>query len=191
MAGEVLPSEDRAGAPLGRNGPKGGRALAFDIRYFGDPVLKTRAREVTEFDASLKRLTRGMLETLRADEGRLAIAANQVGVLKRVFVAEVDDTVHMLVNPVVEERTPETEPGLEGCLSIPGVGVEVERYTGVVVSGRDEEGRPVRFEVEGEIARMMQHETDHLDGILMFDRAQPEERKRATREWRERLLSKG
>jgi peptide deformylase len=80
---------------------------------------------------------------------------------------------------------------VEGCLSIPGIGVEVERPSGVVVSGWDEEGRPVRHEVEGELARMMQHETDHLDGILMFDRAEPEERKRALREWRERLLSRG
>jgi Polypeptide deformylase len=90
MAGEVLPSEDRAGAPLGRNGPKGGRALAFDIRYFGDPVLKTRAREVTEFDASLKRLTRGMLETLRADEGRLAIAANRYESARRLSTIGID-----------------------------------------------------------------------------------------------------
>jgi peptide deformylase len=80
---------------------------------------------------------------------------------------------------------------LEGCLSIPGVGVEVERHSGVVVSGQDAEGRPVRFEVEGEVARMMQHETDHLDGVLMFDRAAPEERRGAMREWRERMLSRG
>jgi len=165
--------------------------LAFEIRQFGDPVLKTRAKEVVEFDDSLKWLTAGMLQTLRAGEGRMAIAANQVGVLKRVFVAEADDTVWVLVNPVVEGRSEQTETSLEGCLSMPGVGVEVERHSGVVVSGRDQEGRPVRFEVEGEVARMVQHETDHLDGILMFDRAEPEERKRALREWRERLLSRG
>lgn len=165
--------------------------MAFEIRQFGDPVLKTRAKEVVEFDDSLKWLTAGMLQTLRAGEGRMAIAANQVGVLKRVFVAEADDTVWVLVNPVVEGRSEQTETSLEGCLSMPGVGVEVERHSGVVVSGRDQEGRPVRFEVEGEVARMVQHETDHLDGILMFDRAEPEERKRALREWRERLLSRG
>lgn len=85
--------------------------LTFEIRQFGDPVLKTRVREVAEFDGTLKRLTRKMLETLRAGEGRMAIAANQVGVLKRVFVAE-------------------AETGPEGCLSIPGVGVEVERHSG-------------------------------------------------------------
>ena len=164
--------------------------MVFEIRRFGDPVLKTRAREVAEFDDSLKRLTEGMLQTLRAGEGRMAVAANQVGVLKRVFVAEADDAVYVLVNPVIEERSEEKESALEGCLSIPGMGVEVERHSGVVVSGRDGEGRPVRFEVQGEIARMVQHETDHLDGVLMLDRAKPEERRRALREWRERLLAK-
>jgi peptide deformylase len=165
--------------------------VAFEIKQFGDPILKTWAREVTEFDGSLKRLTRGMLETLRAGEGRMAVAANQVGVLKRVFVAEADDEIYVVVNPVIEERTPETETALEGCLSIPGIGVDVERHSGVVVAGQDEEGRPVRFEVEGRVARMMQHETDLLDGVLMFDRAEPGERKRAMREWRERVLSRG
>ena len=116
--------------------------MAFEIRRFGDPVLSTRAKEVAEFGDSLRRLTEGMLQTLRAGEGRMAIAANQVGVLKRVFVAEAMDTVYVLVNPVIEERTPETETALEGCLSIPGVGVEVERHSGVVVSGRDAGGGP-------------------------------------------------
>ena len=165
--------------------------MAFEIRQFGDPVLKTRATPVAKFDEPLKRLTEGMIETLRAGEGRMAIAANQVGVLKRVFVAETDGERYVVVNPVIEVKTPETETGLEGCLSIPGIGVEVERHSGVVVSGRDEEGRPVRYEVTGEIARMMQHETDHLDGVLMLDRTDPESRKRAMRQWRERLLARG
>jgi peptide deformylase len=165
--------------------------VAFEIRQFGDLVLKTPATPVTKFDDSLKRLTEGMLQTLRAGEGRMAIAANQVGVLKRVFVAETDDEIYVVVNSVIEEKTPETQTGLEGCLSIPGIGVEVERHSGVVVSGRDEEGRPVRYEASGEIARMMQHETDHLDGVLMLDRTDPESRKDAMRRWRERLLSMG
>lgn len=165
--------------------------MAFEIRRFGDPVLKTRAREVPEFDDSLKHLVEGMLETLRAEEGRMAIAANQVGVLKRVFVGQADEKVYVLVNPVLEEKFEETETATEGCLSVPGVGVEVERHAGVVVSGQDEEGRPMKYGVEGEVARMMQHETYHLDGVLMFDRADREERKRAMRQWRERLLSPG
>ncbi len=164
--------------------------MALEIRQFGDPILKTRAREVAEFDESLRRLTGAMLDTLRADEGRMAIAANQVGVLKRVFVAETGGRTYVVVNPIIEEWSKETETGLEGCLSIPGIGVAVERHSRLVVSGKDGEGKPVRHEVEGETARMMQHETDHLDGILMLDRADRESRKRAVREWRERLLAR-
>ena len=135
--------------------------MVFEIREFEDPVLKTPASRVTKFDDSLKRLTEGMLETLRAREGRMALAANQVGVLKRMFVVETVDDQYVVVNPVIEEKTAETETALEGCLSIPGIDVEVERHLGVFVSGKDETGRPVRFEVTGEISRMMQHETDH------------------------------
>lgn len=164
--------------------------MAFEIRQFGDPVLKTPASRVTEFDGSLKRLTTGMLETLRAGDGRMAIAANQVGVLKRVFVAETEDAQYVIVNPMIEEKSAETETALEGCLSIPGIGVEVERHLGVVVSGQDETGRPVRYEVAGEISRMMQHETDHLNGILMLDRTNRESRKQAMRQWREQLLTR-
>ena len=165
--------------------------MVFEIRQFGDPVLKTPAKQVTVFDDSLKRLVEGMLETLRAGEDRMAIAANQVGVLKRVFVAETGGERYVLVNPVIEEKTPETETALEGCLSIRGIGVEVERYSGVVISGQDEEGRPVRYQTTGEIARMMQHERDHLDGVLMLERTDPQSRKRAMRQWRERLLARG
>lgn len=108
--------------------------------------------------------------------------------MKRVFVGQTEEMVYVLVNPVIEEKSEETETAVEGCLSFPGVGVEVERHMGVVVAGRDEEGRPVRHEAESEIARMMQHEVDHLDGVLMLDRTGPEERRRALKEWRERLL---
>ena len=163
--------------------------MALEIRIFGDPVLKTRAAEVTEFDASLQHLGEQMLATLRADEGRMAIAANQVGRLKRIFVAESEDEQYVVVNPVVEGRSEETQTGPEGCLSIPGIAVEVERHEDVVVTGQDAEGHPVRFEVTGEISCMMQHEIDHLDGILMLDRTDQESRKQAMREWRERLLS--
>jgi peptide deformylase len=163
--------------------------VALEIRLFGDPALKSRAAEVTEFDASLKRLSEHMLETLRADEGRAAIAANQVGRLKRLFVAEMEDERYVVVNPVVEQKTEEKETDIECCLSIPGIGVEVERHEGAVVLGRDAEGRPVRFEVNGAIARMMQHEIDHLDGILTLDRTDRESRRRALRQWRDRLLA--
>jgi peptide deformylase len=163
--------------------------MALGIRMFGDPILRSRAAPVEEFDEPLKRLIAQMLETLRAEEGRAALAANQVGFLKRVFVGEMGGEEYVVVNPVVEERTRERQTDFEGCLSIPGILVEVERAAGVVVSGRDAEGEPLRFEVSGPVARMMQHEIDHLDGILMLDRTDRRSRKRAMREWRERMLA--
>lgn len=151
--------------------------------------MRPEAGPVTRFDGSLRRLTGRMLETPRADEGRAALAANQVGSLNRVFVAEMGGEEYVVVNPVIEERTEETD--FEGCLSIPGIAVEVERRAGVLVSGRDSEGVPVRFGVTGPVARMMQHEIDHLDGVLMLDRTDRASRRRAMRQWRERLLSRG
>lgn len=111
--------------------------MVLEIRTFGDPVLRSKARPVEEFDASLKRLGEQMLQTLRADEGRAALAANQVGVLRRMFVAEMGEEVYVVANSIIEERTPETETDVEGCLSIPGILVDVERHARVVVSGRD------------------------------------------------------
>jgi peptide deformylase len=164
--------------------PRGGRGVALNIRTFGDPVLKSRAIAVEEFDDSLRRLAGQMLEMLRAEEGRAVLAANQVGLLERVFVAEMGDEEYVVVKPVIEERTQETEIGLEGCLSIPGIWVE--RHEGVAVSGQDADGEPISFAVSGLVARMMQHEVDHLDGILMLDRTDRESRQRAMRE---RLLA--
>ena len=97
----------------------------------------------------------------------------------------------MVVNPVIEERSREKETDIEGCLSIPEIWVEVERHRWVVVSGRDPEGAPLRFEVSGRVARMMQHEIDHLDGVLMLDRTDRASRRRAMRRWRELMLSRG
>lgn len=163
--------------------------MALGIRMFGDPILRSRAAPVEEFDEPLKRLTEQLLETLRAEEGRAALAANQVGFLKRVFVGEMEGREYVVVNPVVEERTRETQTDFEGCLSIPGILVEVERAEGVVVSGRNAEGEPLRLEVSGPVARMMQHEIDHLDGVLMLDRTDRRSRRRAMREWREQMLA--
>lgn len=163
--------------------------MALDIRMFGDPVLRSRALDVEEFDESLRRLTEQMLETLHAAEGRAALAANQVGRLERVFVAAVGEEEYVVVNPLIEERTRQTQTDFEGCLSIPDIWVEVERAVGVVVSGRDAEGNPVRLQASGTLARIMQHEIDHLDGVLMLDRTDRASRRRAMRELRERMLS--
>jgi peptide deformylase len=162
--------------------------MALDIRTFGDPVLKTRAAPVETFDESLARLTEDMLATMRENEG-VGLAANQVGRLKRVLVASVEDEDYVIVNPVLSGKSETTERGPEGCLSIPGIQVDVERATGVTVSGQDALGEPVRIEASEMLARVLQHEVDHLDGVLILDRTDRQSRKVAMREWRERLLA--
>ena len=162
--------------------------MALDLRTFGDPVLKTRAAPVEAFDESLARLAEEMLATMREREG-VGLAANQVGRLKRILVAAVEDQEYVIVNPTIEERAPSTEMDLEGCLSIPGIQVEVERPTAVTVSGQDASGAPLRLEASGLLARVLQHEIDHLDGVLILDRTDRQSRKNAMREMRERLLA--
>ncbi len=162
--------------------------MALDIRMFGDPVLKTRAAPVESFDGSLAHLAEEMLVTMREHEG-VGLAANQVGRLKRVLVAAVEEETFVLVNPVVEEAADTTGQALEGCLSIPEIQVEVERPTAVTISAQDSSGAPLRIEASGLLARIFQHEIDHLDGVLILDRTDRESRKAAMRELRERLLA--
>ena len=162
--------------------------MALDIRTFGDPVLKTRAAPVTNFDESLVRLTRDMLSTMRDNDG-VGLAANQVGRLKRVLVASVEDEDYVIVNPVLTGMSDATERAPEGCLSIPGIQVEVERPTSVTVSGADASGEPLQIEATDTLARVLQHEVDHLDGVLILDRTDRASRRTAMREWREHLLA--
>jgi peptide deformylase len=162
--------------------------LALDVRTFGDPVLKTRATPVESFDDSLSHLAEEMLATMHEREG-VGLAANQVGRLKRILVAAMEDEEFVLVNPTVEEAAETTGKELEGCLSIPGIQVEVERPTAVIISGQDASGAPLRIEASGLLARIFQHEIDHLDGVLILDRTDRESRKAAMREMRERLLA--
>ena len=162
--------------------------MALDIRTFGDPVLKTRAAPVESFDESLAHLTQDMLATIRDKEG-VGLAANQVGRLKRVLVAAVEDEEYVIVNPVLTNRAETTEKASEGCLSIPGIQVDVERPIAVTVSAQDVLGKPLRLEASGLLARVLQHEVDHLDGVLILDRTDTHSRKAAMREWREHLLA--
>ena len=162
--------------------------MALDIRMFGDPVLKTRASPVESFDGSLSNLAEDMLATMREHEG-VGLAANQVGRLKRILVAALEEEEFVLVNPVIEEGAGTIEKELEGCLSIPGIQVEVERPTAVTVSGQDASGSPLKIEASGLLARILQHEIDHLDGVLILDRTDRESRKAAMREIRERLVA--
>ena len=162
--------------------------VAHEIRTFGDPVLKSRATPVKDFDESLEHLAEEMLRVMREAEG-VGLAANQIGRLKRIFVAAHEDEEYAIVNPVIEARSETAEKDIEGCLSIPETRVEVERPTAVTVSGQHPSGEPVRVEAEGLLARIFQHEIDHLDGVLILDRTDRESRKAAMREMRERFLS--
>lgn len=146
------------------------------IVIYGDPVLRRSADEITSFDDSLRALVADMYETCRAYNG-VGLAANQVGVSQRVFVidAPVDEDRRerfAVVNPVIDGREGK-ETGEEGCLSIPGIYEDVVRATKLRLRGFDEVGRPIERLVEGYLARAIQHETDHLDGVLFTDRLSP------------------
>jgi peptide deformylase len=156
------------------------------VRKLGDPVLRATALPVERFDEDLKIEVQRMGELMHDALG-VGLAATQLGVLHRVLVykAYVDDPVTALVNPVMEWMSEERELGDEGCLSLPGVHVEVERHAQVRVRGRDETGRPLEIEAEGLEARVIQHELDHLNGVLILDRISREARKEAMRAMRE------
>ena len=164
--------------------------MTLEIRTFGDPVLKSSIAPVDTFDESLARLAEDMMETMRAYEG-VGLAANQVGRLKRILVAALEDEEIVLVNPVIEGETDELETDSEGCLSIPEIQVEVERPVAVTVSGQNLTGEPILIEASGLLARILQHEMDHLNGVLILDRTDRESRKAAMREFRTRLMARG
>lgn len=156
------------------------------VRKFGDPVLRTRARPVGEFDEALRSEVERMGE-LMGDALGVGLAATQVGVLHRVLVYRVQQQspVAALVNPEIEWTGKAAETMEEGCLSLPGVLVEVERPIHVRVRAFDEQGDPVLIEASGLEARVIQHEIDHLDGVLILDRTTREQRKQALRALRE------
>ncbi|HEX5967023.1 MAG TPA: peptide deformylase [Intrasporangium sp.] len=154
-----------------------------DIRLFGDPVLRTPAVEVVDFDKELRTLVKDLEDTM-LDAPGAGLAAPQIGVGLRVFTYFVDDVVGHLVNPLLD-LSDETQEGPEGCLSIPGVTVDTTRALSVVAKGQNMYGEPVVLEGTELLARAVQHETDHLDGILFVDRLDPESRKAAMRAIRE------
>ena len=165
------------------------RQLALaQIRQYPDPVLRMAARPVEEFDDDLHRLVARMKDLMQ-DANGVGLAATQVGVLRRVFVfAPDDERVLVLVNPELSTVGGETDNDDEGCLSIQGVTVPVERSTAVRLNGRDEQGQEVGYDLEGMAARIAQHEFDHLDGKLMIDRTTPEARREAMGALRPRLV---
>ena len=165
------------------------RQLALaQIRQYPDPVLRMEARPVEEFDDDLLRLVTRMKELMK-DANGVGLAATQVGVLRRVFVfAPDDERVLAVVNPELPQRGEEKDVDEEGCLSIQGVTVPVERPTTVRLEGKDEHGNDVGYDLEGTAARIAQHESDHLDGTLMLDRTTPEARREAMGALRPRLV---
>ncbi len=160
-------------------------ALSF-VRRLGDPVLKSRATEVDRFDDALHKQVARM-GGLMVDAIGVGLAAPQLGISQRVFVYRLgrDAPLHAVVNPVIEWSGEEQDTFEEGCLSIPGVLVDVERPIHVRVRALDEHGDERTIEASGLEARVIQHELDHLDGVLMLDRTSRDERKRAMRELRE------
>jgi peptide deformylase len=158
------------------------------VRKYGDPVLRSRALEVDRFDERLADEVRRM-GGLMHDAMGIGLAATQVGVMHRVLVYRVEPEapVAALVNPVIEWSGDETEWSDEGCLSLPGVLVEVERPIHIRVRAHDERGDGLLIEASGLEARVIQHEIDHLDGVLILDRTPRDQRKQAMKELRERL----
>jgi peptide deformylase len=162
-------------------------ALAH-VRTYGDPVLRVEARPVEVFDERLREEVARM-GALMDDSLGIGLAATQVGILHRVLVYRVehDSPVNALVNPVIEWRGDEEETMEEGCLSLPGVHVDVERPVYVRIRAQDATGEPLTIEASGLEARVIQHEIDHLDGVLILDRASRDQRKEAMRTLRERV----
>jgi peptide deformylase len=164
------------------------RIALAQIRQYPDAALKMKARPVAEFDDELQSLVERM-KLLMQDANGIGLAATQVGVLRRLFVFQPDeDEVLALVNPEIVERSEEIEVADEGCLSIQGITVPVERALEVTIVGKDETGADVRYELDGYAARCVQHETDHLDGVLMIDRTTPEARREALGVLRPRIV---
>jgi peptide deformylase len=154
------------------------------IRLFGDPVLRTPAEEVVDFDRQLRSLVKDLTETM-LDEHGAGLAAPQLGVSLRVFTFDIGDVVGHLVNPVLDFPDDEEQEGPEGCLSIPGFYFDTRRRLNVVARGVDMHGEPVQIVGTELMARCLQHETDHLDGVLFVDRLDSEAKKEAMRAIRE------
>jgi peptide deformylase len=192
-AGEITTEEQRDPEQEARR-----RLALAQIRQYPDPVLRMRAPEVETFDDDLLRLVERMKMLMR-DASGVGLAATQVGVLRRLFVfqrttadgdeedAERETETLAIVNPTIVERGEETEVDDEGCLSLQGVLVPVERATRLRVEGADERGNPVRYDLEALPARVVQHEVDHLDGKLILDRTNDEARREALGTLRPRL----
>jgi peptide deformylase len=178
--GDEREEEEREDRELDAQAQARRRVALAQIRQYPDAVLRMRAREVERFDDDLVRLADRMAHLMHDARG-VGLAATQVGVLQRLFVFQPagDEDVTAIVNPEITERTEETEVADEGCLSLQGVLVPVERAVAVTIEGQDLRGEPLRLELEEMDARVVQHELDHLDGVLMLERTDDEARREA------------
>jgi len=153
-----------------------------EIVLLGDPILREKAKEVETFDEALRELVRDMFHTVVFAEGA-GLAAPQIGIPLRVLVADTnrgeegERERHAVINPIIVELGGDEEKESEGCLSVPGVSEVVRRPGRVVLEGFDPMGQPIRIDAEGLLSRVIQHEVDHLDGILFFDRISPLKRR--------------
>ncbi len=158
-----------------------------DIRLYGDPVLREKAAPVEEIDAEIRQLIDDLVETMYDADG-IGLAAPQVGIPLQIFVYDIRDPEvdsGVLVNPEIVESAGSAKDE-EGCLSLPGLTEVVERPESIVVRGLDPEGNPVEVAAEGLLGRCIQHEKDHLDGVLFIDRVSPLKRKLLLRKWQKR-----
>lgn len=159
--------------------------MKLEVRILGDPILREKAAPVTQVSDQTRQLIRDMFETMYAEEG-VGLAAPQVGVSERIIVVDPHNdeiAAFALINPEIVETSKETEKGEEGCLSIPGLRDLVERSVRVVVRGTTPEGEQRELDLHGLPARIIQHEVDHLDGVLFFDRLSPLKRKLLLAKW--------
>lgn len=154
--------------------------MKLEIIKYGNPILKNKSEEVNEVNEEIKTLIENMKETLLASGNGIGLAAPQVGINKRLFVYSdlrdnlpPEERLHALINPIFRKKIGK-ETSVEGCLSIPGMHAEVERAYRVICEGLNENGIPVRIKAEGLLARCLQHEADHLDGVMYIDIAIPD-----------------
>ena len=142
-----------------------------EIVTYPDPILRQQAKAVSKLDAGTRKLAEDMVATLRRQNG-LGLAANQVGALQKVFVYDDGTGLGILINPKIVSASGE-QIGVEGCLSVPGLQGEVKRANFIEIRGTDLNGKPIKIKAEGLLARIFQHELDHLNGMLFIDRADP------------------
>ncbi len=157
--------------------------MSYSVRLFGDPVLRQRASDITDIDGRIASMAEQLFPAME-QAGGIGLAAPQVGILKRLFVYDIGEGPATLVNPRIEESDGEWVYE-EGCLSLPGIAIEIVRPKQVHLVGYDLDGNEISIEADELLARLFQHELDHLDGVLTLDRADRKERKAALKQWRE------